>query len=318
QIGPGQAARIPTGGMLPDGADAVVMVEQTESLGEREIEVKKPVAPGENVIRPGEDVAAGAVALERGRTLRPQELGLLAALGVTQVEVAMPPAVAIISTGDEVVPPEALPGPGQIRDVNATTLAALAAQEGGRPIAFGVVPDAYEAVLAALQRARDAADLILVSGGSSIGPRDLVARAINALGRPGVLVHGVAMKPGKPAILAAVDGKAVVGLPGHPATVMVVFHVFVREIMRRLLGRAPAPGPTVRARMARRVASAPGREDYLRVALEERGGEVWAVPLLGKSGLISTMVRADGLARIPLDREGADVGDAVEVQPWAR
>lgn len=312
----GEAAWIPTGGMLPEGADAVVMVEHTESLDERTVEVKRPVGPGENVIHPGEDFPEGAVAIDRGRKLTPQDIGLLAALGITEIPVVVPPKVAILSTGDEIVPPHVEPGPAQTRDINTYTLGAMVREEGGLPVLYGIVPDAYEPLLDALRRAHEECDLILVSGGSSVGPRDLVARAIHALGKPGVLVHGVSMKPGKPTVLAVANGTPVVGLPGHPTTVMIVFHVFVREILWRLLGLRPRPRPPVIARMGRRIASAPGREDYLRVALEEREGELWAIPLLGKSGLISTMVKADGLVRIPLEREGLEVGDPVEVWLW--
>jgi molybdopterin molybdotransferase len=312
----GEAVWIPTGGMLPEGADAVVMVEHTEKLDERTIEVKRAVGPGENLIRPGEDFHAGAVALRRGRRLTPQDLGLLAGIGLTKVPVALPPVVALISTGDEIVPPEVEPGPGQIRDINTYTLSALVRQEGGTPRFCGLIPDDHDALLAALRRAAESSDLLLISGGSSVGPRDLVAQAINALGEPGVLVHGISMKPGKPTILGAAGGKAVVGLPGHPATVMIVFYVFVREMIWRLLGLEASPPLPLRARLARRIASAPGREDYLRVYLERRNGELWAVPLLGKSGLIATMVKADGLVRIPLEREGVEVGEAVEVWTW--
>lgn len=316
RVGPGEAAWIPTGGMLPEGADAVVMVEHTEKLDRRTVEVKRAVGPGENLIRPGEDFPAGAVALRRGRRLAPQDLGLLAGIGATEVPVAVPPAVALISTGDEIVPPQVEPGPGQIRDINTYTLSALVRQEGGTPRFFGLIPDVYDALLAALRRAAESSDLILISGGSSVGPRDLVARAIDAIGSPGVLVHGVSMKPGKPTILGAAGGKAVVGLPGHPTTVMIVFYVFAREMIWRLLGLEASPPVPLRARLARRVASAPGREDYLRVFLERRNGELWAVPLLGKSGLIATMVKADGLVRVPLEREGVEVGEPVEVWTW--
>ncbi|MDR7434979.1 MAG: molybdopterin molybdotransferase MoeA [Armatimonadota bacterium] len=316
KVGPGEAAWIPTGGMLPEGADAVVMVEHTEPLDERTIEVKKPIGPGENVIRPGEDFPEGAVAIEKGRKLTPQDIGLLAALGVTEVPVVIPPKVAILSTGDEVVPPHVDPGPAQVRDINSYTLGAMVREEGGIPVPYGIVPDLYDPLLDALRQAVEECDLILVSGGSSVGPRDLVAQAIHALGEPGVVVHGVSMKPGKPTLLAIADGVPVVGLPGHPTTVMIVFHVFVREILWKLLGLRSRPRLPVVAKMGRRIASAPGREDYLRVMLEERGGELWAIPLLGKSGLISTMVKADGLVRVPLEREGLEVGEPVEVWIW--
>jgi molybdopterin molybdotransferase len=332
-LGPGEAARIPTGGVLPRGADAVVMVEHTEALagpvlpGSPEgpalpaaagLEVRRPVGPGENVIQPGEDVQCGAVVLRAGITLRPPHIGLLAGLGVTRLDVAVPPRVAVISTGDEVVPPEQTPEAGCIRDINGPALCAAVRAEGGGPVFLGIVADEFEPLLDKLRAAQPGSDLILVSGGSSIGLRDEVSRAIQALGPPGVLVHGVAMKPGKPTVLGLCAGTPVIGLPGHPTTVLVVFHVFVRDIMSRLLGRTSEVPSTARARLARRVASAPGRTDYLRVRLESREGTLWAVPILGKSGLISTMVCADGLAVIPEAVEGMEAGQEVAVEVFVR
>lgn len=313
-LGPGQAARIPTGGILPSGADAAVMVEHTEEVAASEIEVRKPVAPGENVITPGEDAKRGTVVLPAGTVLRSAQIGLMAGLGITQVEVAVRPRVAIISTGDEVVPPEQAPAPGQIRDINGPALSAAVMAEGGEPVFCGIVPDRLDPLLESLRAAQERADLILVSGGSSIGLRDEVAGAIAALGSPGVLVHGVAMKPGKPTVLGLCGQIPVVGLPGHPTTVLVVFHVFVREMIARLLGRRPDALQSVAARLTRRVASAPGRTDYLRVKVQQRDGSLWATPILGKSGLISTMVGADGLAVIPEAVEGIESGEEVAVE----
>lgn len=331
-IGPGEAARIPTGGVLPPGADAVVMVEHTEALAgpvppggpggpapaAEGIEVRRPVGPGENVIQPGEDVRGGAIVLRVGTVLRPAHIGLLAGLGVTRIDVAAPPRVAVISTGDEVVPPEQRPEAGCIRDINGPALCAAVRSEGGEPFFCGIVVDEFEPLLSALRAAQTRADLILVSGGSSIGLRDEVSRAIQALGPPGVLVHGVAMKPGKPTVLGLCGSTPVIGLPGHPTTVLVVFHVFVRDIIARLLGQHVEFPPTARARLARRVASAAGRRDYLRVRLESRDGTLWAVPVLGKSGLISTMVDADGLAVIPEAVEGIEAGQEVAVEVFKR
>ncbi|MDR7544587.1 MAG: molybdopterin-binding protein [Armatimonadota bacterium] len=326
-LGAGQVVRISTGGVLPPGADAVVMVEHTETLAagaspgvgaEAGIEVRRPVGPGENVIQVGEDVRRGAVALRAGTVLGPSHIGLLAGLGVTRVAVAAPPRVAVISTGDEVVPPDQTPPPGCIRDINGPALCAAVEAEGGTPAFYGIVRDEFDVVRTALDSARGASDLVLISGGSSIGLRDEVARAIDALGPPGVIVHGVAMKPGKPTVIGLCGQVPIVGLPGHPTTVLVVFHVFVREMIGRLLGRQPWPLPVVKARLGRRIASSAGRADYLRVRLESRGDELWAVPILGKSGLISTMVGADGLAVIPEAAEGVEVGEEVAVEVFAR
>jgi len=327
------AVRIPTGGVLPSGADAVVMVEHTElvpggpptgrargsaAVPLEGIEVRRPVGPAENVIQRGEDFRREDVVLKKGTRLRPPHIGLLAGLGITHVPGAVPPRVAILSTGDEVVAPDDTPEAGQIRDINGPALCAAVGAEGAQPVFCGIVPDQFDALLDAMRAAKQSADLVLVSGGSSIGLRDEVSRAIDAVGSPGVLVHGVAMKPGKPAVLGLCDGTPVVGLPGHPTTVLVVFHVFVREIIGRLLGRAPEPVPVVHARLTRRIASATGRTDYLRVRLERRDGALWAAPILGKSGLISTMAGADGLAVVPEAVEGIEAGEEVAVEVLVR
>ncbi|HYM90387.1 MAG TPA: gephyrin-like molybdotransferase Glp [bacterium] len=314
-VGPGQAARIPTGGMLPSGTDAVVMVEDTEAR-DGVVRTRRRTAPGENVIRRAEDVRGGEVVLRRGARLRPQDLGLLAGLGITEVEVFLRPRVAVLATGDEVIPPGHRPSIGQVRDINTYTLAALIEQEGGVPQVYAIIPDDRELLLRTLEDARRSTDLVLVSGGSSVGVKDAVAWAINALGRPGVIVHGVSIKPGKPTILGVVEGTPVIGLPGHPVSGMVIFDVFVRDLLRGLAGRTPPRrfGRVVRARLQRRIPSAGGREDHVRVLLEERDGEVWAVPQLGKSGIITTMTRADGLVVVPLGQDGVAEGAVVEVE----
>lgn len=314
-IGPGQAVRIPTGGMLPAGADAVVMLEDTEAR-DGAVRTRRRAAPGENVIRRAEDVRGGEVVLRRGARLRPQDLGLLAGLGIVEVEVFLRPRVAVLATGDEVIPPAQRPSIGQVRDINTYTLAALVEQEGGIPRVYGIIPDDRERLLQTLREARHSTDLVLVSGGSSVGAKDAVAWAINALGRPGVIVHGVSIKPGKPTILGVVDGTPMIGLPGHPVSGMVIFDVFVRDLLRGLAGRTPPRpfGRVVRARLERRIPSAGGREDHIRVLLEERDGDLWAVPQLGKSGIITTMTRADGLVVVPLGQDGVPAGTVVEVE----
>jgi molybdopterin molybdotransferase len=303
-VGSGQAARIATGGMLPEGADAVVMVELTQEVDASTIEVVKPVAPGENVLQVGEDITSGAAILPRGHALRPQDLGGLAALGITEVAVARRLRVAIISSGDEVVPPDQTPKPGQIRDVNTSTLAALVERAGHEPLPLGVAPDVYEEIAALAQRGMEEADVVILSAGSSVSVRDMTAEVITSLGAPGILVHGVSLRPGKPTILAVADGKPVFGLPGNPVSCMVTFDLFVGPTLA-LLGGAEAPRrQTVSARLARNIASAAGREDWVQVRLEQRDGELWAVPVFGKSNLIYTLVRADGMVRVELDAGG--------------
>ena len=313
RVGSGDTARIATGGMIPEGADAVVMVEHTQAIDDATIEVMRPVAPGENVIQVGEDVEKGALLLSPGHTLRPQDLGGLLALGITSVEVAAPIRVGILASGDELVPADQEIATGQVRDINSHTLAALVRQAGHEPMILGIVPDVYEAIRDAARRGLEAADVLIFSAGSSVSTRDMTADVIASLGAPGVLVHGVALKPGKPTILAVANGKPVFGLPGNPVSCIVTFDLFVRPVLARLSGAASPPRAYVSARLARNVASIPGREDYVHVRLERRDGEMWAEPVFGKSNLIYTLVRSEGVVRIDLDRGGLARGDLVEV-----
>ena len=316
-VGRGQAARIPTGGMLPGGADAVVMIEHTEALDEDSVEIARAVAPGQNVVEPSDDVALGACLLRQGRVLRAADIGLLAALGATEVCVFRRPRVAILSTGDEVMPLGAELGPGQVRDVNAWTLSAMVQAAGGVPVRRGIVADDEGALLDAARGALEVADMVLISGGSSVGTRDLTIETLEALPDSEVLVHGVAIKPGKPTILARVGGKAVWGLPGHVTSAMVVFEALVRAFVERIAGVTDdLARPSRAARISRDLPSEHGRVDHIRVRLEERGGAWWAVPLRGGSALIRTMVQADGLVRVDRDTEGLREGEPVEVQLW--
>lgn len=312
-VGPAQAVRIATGGMLPGGADAVVMVENTQEVDAATIEVVRPVAPGENVLRVGEDIARGATVLPAGHVLRPQDLGGLAALGMTVVDVSRRLKVAIISGGDEVVPPDQQPRPGQIRDINTCTLSALVLRAGHEPIAMGIVPDVYEELKAAAQRGMEVGDVIILSAGSSVSTRDMTADVIASRGQPGVLVHGVSLRPGKPTILAVADGKPVFGLPGNPVSCMVTFDLFVGPTLARLSGASQPPRRMVRARLAHNIPSAPGREDYIQVRLESDGDDLGAVPVFGKSNLIYTLVRSDGMVKVELEQGGRAAGDWVSV-----
>jgi molybdopterin molybdotransferase len=313
ELGPGECARIATGGMLPAGADAVIMVEQTQVVGPETIEALQAVAPGENVVQIAEDIHTGEPILPRGHTLRPQDLGGLVALGITQVSVARRLRVGILSGGDELVPPEQTPGPGQIRDINSTTLAALVNRAGHTPWLVGLVPDEESALTEAARRGLADSDVLILSAGSSVSTRDMTAQVVDTLGRPGVLVHGVSLKPGKPTILAVCDGKPVFGLPGNPVSCIVTFDLFVAPTLAYLSGAQRPPRRTLTARLARNVASAPGREDYVQVRLEQRDGMVEAVPVFGKSNLIFTLIRADGMLHVPLDSGGLSAGELVEV-----
>jgi len=317
-VGLGEALRVPTGAMLPSGADAVVMVEYTAEHPDGTLEVRRPVAPGENVLQPGEDVQQGEVLFPAGSRLRPQDLGLLAALGITRLRVVRRPRVAILSSGDEIVPITQKPAPGQVRDSNAYLAAAQVAEWGGVPTIKGIIRDDFEALKSALAAALKEADLILISGGSSVGARDLTLEAIKALSAAAVLVHGVAIRPGKPTILAAVGQPPLplLGLPGHPASAAVVMEVLGKPLIARLAGQAESPswGGEVKALLSRNLAGASGREDYVRVRLRPDGETLWADPVLGPSGLLSPLVKSDGLVVIPLGVEGLVRGEAVTVR----
>jgi len=314
---PGQAARIWTGGELPDGADAVVMVEYTEAIDNRTIEVSRSVSPRENVIEKGEDVSSGNKVLEAGRVLRPQELGLLAGLGVTTVEVHRQPNVAIISTGDELVPAHTTPPRGKIRDINSTTLCAQIRAAGGIPIPMGIVQDSRHGLVEACVKALEKpADVVLVSGGSSVGQRDFTIEAFRAVEGADILTHGVSVRPGKPTILARTGDRALFGLPGHVASAMVVFYLFVYPLIRKFQGFSQPRHLSlhrINARITRNYPSQPGREEYLRVRLTQNQGEWHAEPVFGKSGLIFPLVEADGLLVIHRDSEGLYQGDSAEV-----
>ncbi len=312
-VGPGEASRIATGGMLPQGADSVVMVEHAAAVDDTTIEVYHSVAPGQHVVAKDEDAADGEVMLRSGCRLRAQEIGLLAALGLPTVKAFDFPRVGIISTGDEVVPVDADPRPGQVRDVNAYTLAALIRQAGGRPIRYGIVKDQYDALLEVCRRALAETDMVLVSGGSSVGTRDLTVEVLAALDESAILVHGVSISPGKPTILARCGAKAFWGLPGHVTSAMVVFMVLVRPFLIHIGGGAAEAQVRLRARLSRNVASSQGRVDFVRVRLAGREGEMWAEPVLGASGLIRTMVAADGLVAVDMNSEGLDKGAEVDV-----
>lgn len=317
RIGPGQTARIWTGGMMPEGADAVVMLEYARSAGAGQVELTRPVAPGDHVLVRDEDARAGQELIPAGRVLRPQEIGLLAALGHAAIAVRRRPKVAVISTGDEVLPLDARPAPGQVRDVNSYTLTAHAARLGAEARALGLVRDDKNALREKIDEALAWADVTLVSGGSSAGQRDYTLRTFADLPGCEVLAHGVAVSPGKPLIMARLQERSLWGMPGHVASALVCAEVFIRPLLYRLLGRPETPEPwrgALRAIMARPVASAQGRRDYIRVVLEparEPGGPLIARPVMGKSGLISTLVASEALVICPEEREGLAVGQEV-------
>ncbi|MBL0715361.1 MAG: molybdopterin molybdotransferase MoeA [Desulfosarcina sp.] len=312
----GEAVRIATGGMLPGGSDAVIMIEHTETIDAETIEVYKSAAPGQHVISRGEDVRNGDTVLHRGQPLRPQVVGLLAAVGKTHLDVFTRPRVGILSTGDEVVPVDTTPGPAQIRDINSVALAALITVAGGIPHPYGIVPDDKDALRATCHSALQANDMVLISGGSSVGTRDFTIDVLQALEASEILVHGVSIRPGKPTILARSGGKPVWGLPGHVTSAMVVFTVLVRPYLEHLGGLDPhyIRRLCVPARLTRNLPSVQGRIDYVRVRLVQGTQGLDAEPVLGKSGLIRTMAAADGLLCIDENTEGLNGGTVVPVE----
>lgn len=314
-VGPGEAVRISTGGMLPEGADSVVMVEHTEAVDDTTIEVCKSVAPGTNMIEKDEDFRKSETILCRGTKLRVPEIGLLASFGHCETVVFKKPEIGIISTGDEIVPADKSPGPGRIRDINTYTLAGSIIRAGGVPSVFGIVRDNYDELFDACSRTLERSDMVLVSGGSSVGSRDFTIEVLSALPDSEILVHGISISPGKPAILARAGDKIVWGLPGHVVSAMVVFKMIVLPFIDRIAGRRTERRIRIPAKLGRNLASAQGRVDYVRVRLSEKDGLVWADPVLGKSGLINTMVKADGLIEIGMNTEGVNKGDTVFVIP---
>jgi molybdopterin molybdotransferase len=316
EVNNGQAVKIATGGMLPKGADGIVMVEYTHNLDEKTIEVLRAISPQEHVVAPDDDVRKGSLILKKGHTLRPQDLGLLAGLGLEKIKAFRKPRAAIISTGDEVIPLDQQPKPGQIRDINSYALAGFCEQWGAVPLKLGLCQDRFEALQARLAEGLDRADTVWISGGSSIGTRDWTLRVIESFKESEILAHGIAISPGKPTIVARIGSKAVFGLPGHPVSAMVVAEIFLTPFLARLggwLAHWLSRRQTLRARLSRNVESTGGREDYIRVKVWRHDGEWIAEPIFGKSGLISMLVEADGLVKIERDQEGLYQGDQVEV-----
>lgn len=310
----GRAVSVPTGGSVPAGADAVVMVEHAAVAMEGTIEVMRPVAPGEGVVAADEDVRAGDVVAARGRRLRSADLALLSALGIVEIDVHVRPRVAILSTGDEIVPPATIPAAGEVRDATASGLVALVLEAGGVPDVRGIVPDSAEALEAALREARETADMIVVSAGSSVGARDVTAKAVAALGAPGIWCHGLALRPGKPTLLAECAGLPVFGLPGNPTSALVVFRAIGMPVLWRLGGvDDPPPDPTERAVLAADVASQTGRLDIVQVRLVDGAAE----PLHGRSALLSPLARADGYLIVPEPANGLYAGTEVDVARYS-
>ena len=317
KIGHAQTARIATGGMLPQGADAVVMMEQTTEFDETALEVYKAVAPGANIVAADEDFARNRKVLSAGAAIRPQEIGVLAALGRKEIRVYQKPVIGIISTGDELVEMDQRPEPGRIRDVNTYSLSGMVSNAGGHPRIYGIVADRYERLLEVCSRALAETDMVLISGGSSVGTRDLTLEVIESLPDTQIMVHGIPVRPGKPTILAKSGEKALWGLPGQITSAMVVFDRIVAPFVRHIGGNALFLQQNFRvsAILNRNLPSVQGRTDYIRTRITENQGRYYAEPILGPSGLIRTMVEADGLIEIDMNTEGLEKGETVSVIP---
>jgi molybdopterin molybdotransferase len=307
----GQAIEIPTGGAVPAGADAVVMIEHTAPAGGDRIALRRPARPGDNVVKRDDDVASGGLLIRAGRAVRPHDVGLLASAGVTELELHPMPLVAIVSTGDELVAAEREPGAAEVRDANAPALAALVAELGGAPVAMGIVPDDPAALEDVCREALGGCDLLVISAGSSVGTRDATAAVVARLGSPGIWCHGLSIRPGRPTLLAEVMGRPLIGLPGNPVSALVVMRLIAGHLIARLSGRdRPSPQPVSRATLASAIASAAGRLDVVQVALQ---GDL-ATPLFGKAARLSVLGRADGYVLVPEAVTELPEGTRVEVE----
>lgn len=320
KINIGEAAKISTGGMLPDGTNAIVMLEYVEQVDDKNIEIRKSVAPWENVVREDEDLKAGEIILKKGHKLRPQDIGALAGIGKANIEVYKKPKIAIISTGNEIIPIQNKPQIGQVRDINSYTLGTCVEEAQGIPIYKGIIGDENYLLERKIREVidKDKVEVVIISGGSSMGSRDITLEVLDKLGKPGVLVHGVSVKPGKPTIIAVTNNIPVFGLPGHPVSAMIIFDLFIRPLINWLQGSDYDydydSKKKIEATLISNVASDPGREEYIRVFLYKKEGKFYAKPILGKSGLISTMVQASGLIKIGLNIEGLENGSKVAVR----
>jgi len=316
EVKEGEAVKVATGGMVPKGADAVEMVEYTEWVDSHALHAFKTLSPLENVIQIGEDVKAGEAVLHKGHLIRPQDMGLMAGIGKTDVRVFLRPKVAVISSGDEIVPIEESPVLGEVRDINRYTIVSMVEETGGIPLFLGIAKDRFNELKEKIELGLKESDMVVITGGSSVGSLDLTAEVLQTFPGTEILGHGVSIRPGKPTLLGNMNGKPFLGLPGHPVSAMVIFHFFGKPILKILSGLSREDiwhQTNVKAKASRNIPSVPGREDYVRVRLEERDGTFWAHPIFGKSGAISNLVRADGLIRIGINEEGLEEGEEAEV-----
>jgi molybdopterin molybdotransferase len=313
----GEAWRISTGGMMPPESDAVVMVEYADETAGGWVEIHRGVSPWQNVIQIGDDIKKGDLVFQSGRRLRAHDLGALTGIGISSVPVYKRPRVALISTGDEIVDADATPLPGQVRNINQYSLAGLIEECGADLKDWGVIPDDRSSLEKAIGEALQWGDLVLLSGGSSMGAKDIALETILSFRDAEFIFHGISVSPGKPTIFARACGKPIMGLPGYPVSALVIFDLFAAPLIRKLGGEERCGlgsfQPTVRAKLETNIASQIGREDYVRVRLERNGDSFAAMPLPNKSGAIFTLVKADGMVRIDLNQDGLEAGQEVEV-----
>lgn len=309
----GEAVAIATGAMVPEGSDAICMVEYTEVLGAGNLAIYKPVAPGENLVNKGDDLNTDELVFYKGEIISPRHIALFAAQGLKKVKIYKKSVVGIISTGDELIDISTIPSPGKIRDINSYALSALVHERGAISKRYGITKDNKESLKDILILALKECNMILISGGSSVGERDVTAEVISHLGNPGILFHGVSMRPGKPTIFGIVDGTPIFGLSGNPASAMISFDILVRPALHTRSGLPLAKKKIVKAKLTRNLPSAQGREDYIRVLLKKEKDELWAEPLLGPAGLLSPLIKAHGLLKIDQNLEGLKENQLVEV-----
>lgn len=312
KIEQGTAVYVPTGGMVPTGADSMVMIEYTENFGVSEIGINRSASPRENVVFVGDDVEKGQVVIRKNTRIRPQEIGALAAIGIKEIRAYKKIKVAVISTGDELIKNIDELKDGKVLDINTSTLKATAEKLGCEVVAEYVLKDEFELLKETVQRELERCDVIAISGGSSVGDKDFTADVIDALGEPGVFVHGMAIKPGKPTICGKIQEAALFGLPGHPVSAMVVFQVLLEEYLK-VRSQSSMMKSTVQGQLETNVYAAPGRETYQMVKIHNEGGKNYVRPIFGKSGMITLLSEADGYLKIPMDTEGIPKGEIVEV-----
>lgn len=320
KISSGQAAAVPTGGMLPEGADAVLMIENTEKIEDKMIESAKSLAVGENVVKKAEDISEGEILFKKGRRLMARDIGALAGLGITEISCFKKPIASVISTGDELIDPEEEAEDGQIRDINSYSISSYLTKLGAVGKRVGIIEDKFDKLKSAVKDNLDS-EIVLISGGSSVGVKDMTIDILNSLGEPGVVLHGLSIKPGKPTILAFIEGSIVIGLPGHPASAWTVTNILVSEIIRVLTGEKTPEEIgedreifKIKAELSRDLVSDKGREEYIPIRTKkDENGKLIAEPMLGKSSLITNLVQGNTLLKIESYQEGLDKGEIIEL-----